>query len=83
MQPVKRIASALFTSAILLTAGVAQAQTGTTTGTTTVPGVPNTGAGGDISETAMILGVSAAIVAFGIAALLMYLGYLARGMERQ
>ncbi len=50
----------------LLGVSAALAQTGTsTTGTTTVPGVPNTGAG-DVFTNILLLGISAAVVAVGI-----------------
>jgi hypothetical protein len=50
-----------------LIAGIASAQT--TTGSTT-PGVPNTGAGGDMLTNILLLAVSAAVAIIGLA----YLG---------
>lgn len=51
----------------LLLAAPALAQTGTTTGTmgTTTPGVPNTGAGGDMTTTLVVLAVAALMVIVG------------------
>lgn len=50
------------TGAMVLAAPFALAQAASTTGSTTSPGTPNTGAGGNAAQTLALLGVSAAAV---------------------
>ncbi len=82
---IAKLATGLAIASLLLTGGVAMAQS-TTTSTTTVqitddnrmsgtttPGAPNTGAGGDATGTALLIGVSALVVLGGLA----YLAYRA------
>lgn len=66
MKTAAKIMSVPLTWAVL-GASAALAQTSTTTmGTTTTPGVPNTGAGGDLLTNVLLLGISAAAVVAGI-----------------
>ncbi len=67
------IAKAAVAAALIAAAPLALAQTASTTdtGTSTTPGTPNTGAGGDALQNMLLLGVSSAAV-LGAAA------YLAR-----
>lgn len=76
-----KLAAGLALTTLLLSGGVAYAQTSTGTtdsgvqtadsGTTSVPGAPNTGTGGDATTTALLIGVAALVALGGIA-------YLAR-----
>ncbi len=71
-QALRRIQKAALPLIALGAAGIASAQTttGTTTGTST-PGVPNTGAGGDLAITLALL--VAAIIVAGAGAMYLYL----------
>ena len=74
MRNILKIASgALAWGVIGVSAALAQTST---TSTTTIPGVPNTGVGGDAVTNILLLGISAAIVIVGLV-------YLARMRVRE
>ena len=66
----KKTIAALAVVGSLLTTGVAFAQTTTTTGSSTTPGTPNTGAGGTATANWVVLGATGLVALAGI-------GYLA------
>lgn len=74
MKKIKKLIVSLITLSFLVSAGVAFAQTPTTTDTgavtpvtTATPGTPNTGAGGDASVNLLMLAVSGIVLIGGVA----------------